>query len=161
MKLPNPLSRRSGRTTQTGPDGTDDDGVVARGLFTGVDRAEDQQRAIDRHVLALATGAGTGTGAHLHGIDVSDRETRRGLILLIIAGASGLAGLARLARLLRWERKRLNSRIGRIAFHQVRRRLAAGAFATMLPLGVGAVLGARANHRLARTVITDLSRSLH
>jgi len=144
--------------------------------------SDDQQKVIDRHFLTIATGTGAGTGAlaffpgvgTLFALGTAGGEALGILeafalytlasgndVISGFAGAGGVTGLARLARLPRGEKQRLNSRLGRMAFRQARRRLAAGAFQKMLPLGVGAVLGARANHKLARAMVAEIHRSLH
>lgn len=105
------------------------------------------------------------SSARLRGVDISHREARRRLILFSIAGAAGneavsaasgakgIGGLRKLGSASDAEKRTINSRLGRIAFRQLRRRMAGAAFAKMLPLGVGAVLGARANRKLAHMMI--------
>ncbi len=105
------------------------------------------------------------SSARLRGIDISHREARRRLILFSIAGAAGneavsaasgakgIGGLRKLGGASDAEKRNINSRLGRIAFRQLRRRMAGAAFAKMLPLGIGAVLGARANRKLAHMMI--------
>ncbi|MEL4154313.1 hypothetical protein [Corynebacterium bovis] len=202
------------------------EGVLARRFFAAVDKAAslqgpaiskyvthildhhgdkplaEQQRIVDRHFLALATGSGAGTGglafipgvgtllsigaaggealavveifalytlasARLHGLDVEDTEVRRALILFTIAGSSGSdvvaamagqQGLSGLRALTGRQMLSMNSRLGTLAFRQLRRRLTGAAFQKLLPLGVGAFLGARANRRIATAMIDQVHR---
>ncbi|MDN5720872.1 MAG: hypothetical protein ACTH2Y_06475 [Corynebacterium sp.] len=112
-------------------------------------------------VFALYTLA----SARLRGVDISHREARRRLILFSIAGAAGndavsaasgkkgVTGLRKLGSASEAQKRNINSRLGRIAFRQLRRRMTGAAFAKMLPLGIGAVLGARSNRKLAHMMI--------
>lgn len=112
------------------------------------------------------------SSARLRGVDISHREARRRLILFSIAGAAGneavsaasgakgIGGLRKLGSASDAEKRNINSRLGRIAFRQLRRRMTGAAFAKMLPLGVGAVLGARANRKLANTMISHTNAVL-
>lgn len=105
------------------------------------------------------------SSARLRGVDISHQEARRRLILFSIAGAAGsdavslasgekgVRGLRKLGSSGDAEKRSINSRLGRIAFRQLRRRMVGGAFSKMLPLGVGAVLGARSNRKLANMMI--------
>ena len=105
------------------------------------------------------------SSARLRGIDINHREARRRLILFSIAGAAGneavsaasgargVKGLRKLSGASEAEKRNINSRLGRIAFRQLRHRMTGAAFAKMLPLGVGAVLGARANRKLAHSMV--------
>lgn len=113
--------------------------------------------------------------AELHGVDISDPETRRAVVYLAISGATGkdlvaaltadstlgsaksLRNIARLARSNKSELLKINSVLGRAALRQLRKRFGGAMVQKIMPFGIGAVLGAKANRKIAQ----DMVRQVH
>lgn len=109
--------------------------------------------------------------AKLHGLDISDEEHRKTIVLIAVSGATGkdlisalteenaLAGVKSLRGLTKVKGKdmvQVNSILGRFAFKQVRRRFGRSMFGKLLPFGVGAVLGGKANRTIADGMIKQV-----
>ncbi|QNH96303.1 hypothetical protein [Corynebacterium anserum] len=124
-------------------------------------------------ILLEACGLYALASAELHGIDVGDEQHRRALILTTISGASsnelvnaltqdGALTSAKSLRGLRnasgKELVTINSTLGRIAFKQMRKRFGGALLKKLLPFGVGAVLGARANKKIAEHMTEQVHR---
>ena len=106
--------------------------------------------------------------AELHGVPTASEEQRRAIVLLTVAGAGEKDVIAALSqdsaltsvKSLRGLRSasatqlmKANSVLGRIAFRQIRKRFTGAMFRKVLPLGVGVVLGAGANRKIAKEMI--------
>lgn len=113
--------------------------------------------------------------AKLRGLDTDREDLRRTLVLLSVAGGSGnellrsvaeqkglgsLLSLRSLRTLPAGELNRVNSTLGRLAMRTLRRRLGGAMFQKMLPFGIGAVLGGRANRKLANMMIEQVHTTL-
>lgn len=109
--------------------------------------------------------------AHLHGADISTEEQRRTVVLLAVSGTSDKQLIEVLAKegvfdsmtsakgLLKKSSSdmvRINSVLGRMAWKQVKRRFRGAVFSKVLPLGVGVVLGAVANRKIAKSMIDSV-----
>ncbi|MBC6795454.1 hypothetical protein ACN4DW_01370 [Corynebacterium macclintockiae] len=115
--------------------------------------------------------------AELHGIDISKEETRRAVVYLAISGATAkepvqaiaedntfgslkaannLRGTRKLRDTSSVELKQANNVLGRFAFRQVRKRFGGAMFKKVLPFGVGAYLGAKANRKIAEHMIDNV-----
>ncbi|MEX3505380.1 hypothetical protein [Corynebacterium sp. LK2510] len=116
----------------------------------------------------------TMASAYLRGVDISDPERRRAIVLVVLTGAKGLAVVDTLlgenggklptaATLSRFSGPTLaeaNNILTRAAMKSVTRRLRRAWIGKLLPLGLGAIAGAGANRKLAATVIDGVSPSL-
>lgn len=106
--------------------------------------------------------------AELHGVPTNSEEQRRTIVLLTIAGVGEKDVIAALAQdstlgsvkslrslqlIPRSQLMRANSVLGRIAMRQMRKRFSKAMFRKILPLGVGMVLGAGANRKIAKGMI--------
>lgn len=124
-------------------------------------------------VLLEACGFYALASAELHGIDISNEERRRAVILTAVSGASGnelvqaltqdgaLGSVKSLRGLKNASGKELvtiNSTLGRLAFRQMRKRFGGAMLQKVLPFGLGAVLGARANRKIADAMIEQVRR---
>ena len=124
-------------------------------------------------VLLEACGLYALASAQLHGINIDDEQRRRTIILTAVSGASGnelvqaltedgaLTSIKSLRGLKNASGKDLlavNSMLGRIAFKQMRKRFGGALVRKILPFGVGAVLGARANRKIADGMISQVRR---
>lgn len=115
--------------------------------------------------------------AELNGIDISKEETRRAVVYLAISGATAkelvqalaedrtfgslkaannLRGARKLRNSSSVELKQANNVLGRFAFRQVRKRFGGAMFKKVLPFGVGAYLGAKANRKIAEQMIDNV-----
>ena len=108
----------------------------------------------------------------LHGVDISDPEKRRTIVLTVVSGASGnelvqaltqdgalgsIKSLRGLKNASGRDLKVVNSSLGRIAFKQMRRRFGGAMVAKILQFGLGAVLGAKANRKIADAMIQQVN----
>lgn len=131
-------------------------------------------------LLLEACGLYALASAELHGVDIKDEQHRRALILTTVSGASSndlvdaltqdgaltsVKSLRGLRNASGKEMVAINSTLGRIAFKQMRKKFGGALLKKLLPFGVGAVLGARANKKIAehmtqqvRRVITELKQ---
>lgn len=113
--------------------------------------------------------------AYLRGIDISDETHRRTLVLLAVSGASSselvqilsaetplqsLKSLRELSQASGQELLSVNSLLGRIALRQMRKRFQGALIGKIMPFGVGAFLGARANRATARKMIHHVDEVL-
>ncbi|MGV0325500.1 hypothetical protein ACUY2E_00825 [Corynebacterium confusum] len=114
--------------------------------------------------------------AHLRGIDVSNEEQRRALVLLVLTGSKGSAivdtivgdlgqgaSLSSAASLTRFSAPTLsgmNARLGKLFAKQITKRFKWAWVSKLMPLGIGAVLGSVANRKLARQVIDHARANL-
>ena len=115
--------------------------------------------------------------AELNNIDISKEETRRAVVYLAISGATAkelvqalaedstfgslkaandLRGSRKLRNPSSVELKQANNVLGRFAFRQVRKRFGGAMFKKVLPFGVGAYLGAKANRTIAEQMIDNV-----
>lgn len=124
-------------------------------------------------VLLEACGLYALASAQLHGINIDDEQRRRTIILTAVSGTSGnelvqaltedgaLTSIKSLRGLKNASGKDLlavNSMLGRIAFKQMRKRFGGALVRKILLFGVGAVLGARANRKIADGMISQVRR---
>lgn len=122
-------------------------------------------------LLLEACGLYALASAELHGVNISDEQHRRALILVTVSGASGneliqaltqdgaLTSVKSLRGLKNASGKELiaiNSTLGRMAFKQMRKRFSGALMKKILPFGLGAVLGARANRKIADHMIEQV-----
>lgn len=123
-------------------------------------------------VLLEACGLYALASAELHGVDISDPEKRRTIVLTVVSGASGnelvqaltqdgalgsIKSLRGLKNASGRDLKVVNSSLGRIAFKQMRRRFGGAMVAKILQFGLGAVLGAKANRKIADAMIQQVN----
>ena len=118
--------------------------------------------------------------AHLRGVDVTDPQRRRALILVALLGSQGSAivdtvvgdlssaSAARAAkvpatswigRLSPVKLGGINSRLLKAALKRFSKRLTRGWVGKVMPLGIGAVIGTVANRKLAKDVIANTALS--
>lgn len=108
----------------------------------------------------------TVASAYLRGVDITDPERRRAIVLVALTGTQGLAvvdsilggngksGANLLSRFSGPTLTEANNILTRTALRSVTKRLRRAWLGKFLPLGVGAVAGTLANRKLA-TVVTD------
>lgn len=110
--------------------------------------------------------------AEVHGMQISDQETRRALVLTVLLGQSGIAAVesATGTRSGHWTHAlrrgvsretigRANHVLGRHLVTRFGAQQGALLFGRALPLGVGAGIGAFGNLALARSVISTARRT--
>jgi len=118
----------------------------------------------------------TMASAALRGVDISDKERRKALILVSLLGAKGSAvvdafvgdvgkskGLPTMSTVARFSAPRLtevNNRLVRMALKNLSKRLRRAWLGKIMPLGIGAVAGVVANRKLSRAVISNTRESL-
>ncbi|MDO5511939.1 hypothetical protein [Corynebacterium sp.] len=118
----------------------------------------------------------TMASANLRGIDISDQERRKALILVSLLGAKGSAvvdavvgdvgkskGLPTMSTVARFSAPRLteaNNRLVRLALRSFSKRLRRAWLGKLMPLGIGAIAGTIANRKLTRAVIANTRESL-
>ncbi|WP_342319520.1 hypothetical protein [Corynebacterium mayonis] len=116
----------------------------------------------------------TMASAYLRGVDITDSEHRRSIVLVVLTGAKGLAVVDALlgpeakkiptaATLARFSGPKLaeaNNILTRAAMKQITRRMRRAWIGKLLPLGLGAVAGAGANRKLAAAVISNVAPGL-
>ncbi|MHA2788671.1 hypothetical protein ACXZ66_05925 [Corynebacterium sp. S7] len=116
----------------------------------------------------------TVASAYLRGIDISDPERRRTLVLITLLGSKGLAivdammgdvaiGSPVAKSLTRFSGPKLadiNSQLLSLAVKQVTKKFSAAWISKIMPLGIGAVAGTVVNRRLAKSVMSNVSTSL-
>lgn len=113
--------------------------------------------------------------AHLRGIDIHAQEEREAIVLLTVAGSSGKDVIAALGQaqgvkgalslrslgtLTKRQLTDINSTLGRLAFRQMRKKFGDAMVQKLLPFGVGAFLGGRANRKIARQMIKQTQVTL-
>lgn len=141
------------------------------GFFTGA-------AAISAESLVFLDAAAwyTMASAHLRGIDISEKERRKALILVAVLGAKGTAvvdtfvgdigstkGAPTVSTVARFSVPRLsemNNRLVATAIQQLTRRFRKAWLGKIMPLGIGAVIGTIANRKLAKAVIANSRESL-
>nr|WP_257181361.1 hypothetical protein [Corynebacterium cystitidis] len=116
----------------------------------------------------------TVASAYLRGVDISDPERRRALVLVVLLGSKGTAivealvgdaatGVPLVSNLSRFSApklKQVNNRLMRFALKRVTRRFATAWIGKLLPLGLGAVAGTLVNRKLANNVIDNVTENL-
>lgn len=118
----------------------------------------------------------TMASAHLRGIDISDTERRKALILVALLGAQGSAvvdafvgdvgntkGVPAISTVARFSAPKLtevNNRLIRTALKQLTKRFRRAWLGKIMPLGIGAVAGTIANRKLSKSVIANARESL-
>lgn len=145
--------------------------VPGIGFFTGA-------AAIGAESLVFLDAATwyTMASAHLRGVDISEKERRKALILIVLLGAKGTAivdtlvgdvskgsGLSTVAAMARFSAPKLtevNNRLMRTALKSVSKKFRRAWLGKIMPLGIGAVLGTLANRKLAKAVIANSRESL-
>jgi len=143
--------------------------VPGVGLVTGT-AAIAGESVVFLDVAAFYTMA----SAYLRGVDITDPERRRAIVLVALTGSKGLAVVDTLlgedatviptaATLSRFSGPKLveaNNILTRAAMKSISRRMRRAWFGKLLPLGLGAVAGATANRKLAGTIIDNVGPSL-
>ena len=122
-------------------------------------------------LLLEACGLYALASAELHGVDISNEQYRRALIYVTVSGAStndlvqaltadgALTTVKSLRSLKNAPAKELvtiNSTLGKLAFKQMRKKFSGALMRKILPFGVGAVLGARANRKIANHMVKQV-----
>ena len=116
----------------------------------------------------------TVASASLRGVEVSDPERRRAIVLVALTGSKGLAVVDTLlgdnarkvptvSSLSRFSGPTLteaNSILTRVALKSVRKRFGRAWLGKLLPLGLGAIAGIGANRKLAAAIIDNVAPSL-
>lgn len=118
----------------------------------------------------------TMASAHLRGVDIRNSERRRALILVALLGSSGSAVIdafvgdlsktepgstaSLVARFSAPKLGEINNRLGRMAMKKVTGTLRKAWLGKIMPLGIGAVLGAVANRKMADKVIENTRSSM-
>ncbi|APT93739.1 membrane protein [Corynebacterium phocae] len=117
--------------------------------------------------------------ANLRGIDITNKDLRRALVMLVLSGARGVAvvdtffdeagdssdkgALNSVTALTRFSGPSLsgvNKRLSKIFTKQIAKRFKWAWVGKLMPLGIGAVLGGIANRKLARMVMDNAHRQL-
>lgn len=114
--------------------------------------------------------------AHLRGVDISEKERRKALILVSLLGAKGTAvvdafvgdvgkskGLPTMSTMARFSAPKLgevNNRLIRMALKNFSKRFRRAWLGKLMPLGIGAIAGTVANRKLTRAVIANSRESL-
>ena len=118
----------------------------------------------------------TMASAHLRGVDFTDAERRKALILVSLLGSRGTAvvdafvadvgdtrGLPTLSTVARFSAPKLseiNNRLVRTVIKSLGKRLRRAWLGKIMPLGIGAIAGTIANRKLTRGVIANTRESL-
>lgn len=126
-------------------------------------------------MLLEACGFYALASAKLNGIDISDEQRRRAIVMLAVSGASdadlvkalteknavaGVRSIRSLTKAGGRDMLQVNNIIGRIALKQVRKRFGGALLGKLMPFGVGVVLGARANRKMADQMIEQVHNFL-
>lgn len=153
-------------------------GVGASAMIPGIGFLTGAAAISAESVLFLDAAAFyTVASAYLRGVDISEPERRRALILVVLLGSKGnaltdiLAGdlkegsrtLPPVSTISRFSVARLgevNNRMMRMALKQVTKKMGASWVGKIMPFGIGAVIGSVANRRLATKVIANAAESL-
>lgn len=118
----------------------------------------------------------TVASAKIRGVDISDPERRRTLILIALLGSQGTAIVdaflgeanskgrllpapSAIARFSAPKITEINSRLLRTTLKQIRKRFTHAWVGKLMPLGVGAVLGTMANRKLATSVVNNTNET--
>ncbi|MEZ2122270.1 MULTISPECIES: hypothetical protein [unclassified Corynebacterium] len=119
----------------------------------------------------------TMASARLRGVDIHDPERRRALILVALTGSSGTALVdaavgdlsagagsrsftTALSSFSGAKLTNVNNRMVNLAVKTMGKKLRRAWFGKIMPLGIGAVVGSFANHRLADKVVSNVGESL-
>lgn len=143
--------------------------VPGIGLITGA-AAVAGESVLFLDIAAFYTVA----SAYLRGVEISDPERRRAIVLVALTGSKGLAivdtllgentkKLPTAAALSRFSGPTLveaNNILTRAALKQVRRKISKAWIGKLLPLGLGALAGVGANRKLAVAIVDNVSPSL-
>ena len=143
--------------------------VPGIGLITGA-AAVASESVLFLDIAAFYTVA----SAYLRGVEISDPERRRAIVLVALTGSKGLAivdtllgentkKLPTAAALSRFSGPTLveaNNILTRAALKQVRRKISKAWIGKLLPLGLGALAGVGANRKLAAAIVDNVSPSL-
>ncbi len=141
------------------------------GLFTGT-------AAIGAESLAFIEIAAfyTMASAYLRGIDISEPERRRALVLVSLLGSQGTAlvdsfvgnlaesnalpaGIS-LSRLSVSNLTTVNNKLAKTALSRITKRLQKAWLGKLMPLGIGAALGTMANRKIAKKLIEHVRQAL-
>ena len=112
--------------------------------------------------------------AYLRGVDISDAERRRAIVLMVLSGAQGAAivdtlvgpnaqpvpSVKMLSKFSGPTLNQANSLLTRSLMKSLRRRLRRMWIGKLMPLGIGAVAGTMANRALAKKVIEGVGPNL-
>ena len=112
--------------------------------------------------------------AYLRGVDISDPERRRAIVLMVLSGSQGAAivdtlvgpdaqkvpSAAMLSKFSGPTLNQANSLLTRQLVKSMRRRLRRMWIGKLMPLGIGAVAGTMANRALAKKVIEGVGPNL-
>lgn len=112
--------------------------------------------------------------AYLRGVDISDAERRRAMVLMVLSGAQGAAivdtlvgpnaqsvpSVKMLSKFSGPTLNQANSLLTRSLMKSLRRRLRRMWIGKLMPLGIGAVAGTMANRALAKKVIEGVGPNL-
>lgn len=118
----------------------------------------------------------TMASAYLRGIDISEPERRRALVLVSLLGSRGTAlvdsfvgnlaesnalpaGIS-LSRLSASNLTTVNNRLAKTALSRITKRLRTAWLGKLMPLGIGAALGTIANRKIAKKLIEHVRQSL-
>ncbi|WP_018295846.1 hypothetical protein [Corynebacterium lubricantis] len=116
----------------------------------------------------------TVASAYLRGVDISDPERRRTLVLITLLGSKGSAivdtlmgdiaiGAPTAKTLSRFSGPKLadvNNKLLSMAVKRATKKFTTAWIAKILPLGIGAIAGTVVNRRLAKSVISNVSTNL-
>lgn len=106
--------------------------------------------------------------AHLRGIDITNVERRKAIVLLALLGAEGTAltdsSLTNPARMLsKTSTSRLtefNTYLFKLAMKRISKSMRLAWLGKLMPLGLGAVLGSVANRKIGRKLVDHISDGL-
>ncbi len=135
--------------------------------------------------LATVTGEGfallelaalyTLASARLRELDISTEEQRRAIVLLAVSGTAGqdvikaftqessikgVTGLRGLKSMPTGQILKVNSTLGRLAFSQIQKRFGKAMLGKLMPFGIGAYLGGKANGKIADMMIEHVHNTL-
>lgn len=116
----------------------------------------------------------TVASAYLRGVDITDPEYRRAVVLTTLMGTQGVAIVETLlgdggqvknpSRMLAGFSapglKEANSILTRVALRSTRKKMRRAWLGKLLPLGIGAMAGTTANRKLAKVVVTNVNDAL-
>ena len=156
------------------------------------------QAKLDKHFLLTITGTGAGAGvtaaipavgfvtgaaavgveslaflvasAYLRGVDISNPERRKSIVLLSVVGSEGTplatatmgtdSTIALLTRASTPKLSDLNKKMFNFAMKRISKSIRLAWLGKLMPLGIGAVLGSVANRKIGNNLIDHVAETL-
>ncbi|MDN8594826.1 MULTISPECIES: hypothetical protein [unclassified Corynebacterium] len=143
--------------------------VPGIGFFTGAAAVAGESLVFVDLAAVYTVGS-----AYLRGVDISDAERRRAIVLMVLSGSQGAAivdtlvgpdaqklpSVAMVSKFSGPTLSQANSLLTRSLMKSMKRRLRRMWLGKLMPLGIGAVAGAMANRALAKKVIEGVNPNL-